>query len=380
MLPWVLLIGLLIALAASAIWQRQQMNKLQKQLQLQLQEYKQLKLDFDYFTQLHNRLFDEINDGFIVLDGAHNVLQANASATRLTHHTMVGETLIATIQNQALDELVQEGWNADGDVLERVIDIDEQSFRTTVRKLGTERELLLAITLTDITALNRARRARQEMVRNISHELRTPITSISLIAENLREDKVRRSKKGRKMVNSIRQQVGMITQLVQEMRDLSRIESGQMPVKLVPSPLEEPINAGIELLLDLSDNKQQIVVLDVPPNVIVLMDSPKIERVVKNIFHNAVKFSREGGAISIVVKVYDEDAIVAIADNGEGIPPEDLPRIFERFFQVDRSRQDGTGLGLAIARHIVQAHGGNIWAESLQGEGSTFYFSLSLVH
>ncbi len=380
MVLWVLIIGLVVILIASVSFQRRQLDKIQWQLKTCIDDSTQSERKAEYTSQLQKLLFDEISDGFIVLDESQIVIQANAVATQIANHQMVGETLIASIPNQALDELVQETWDANGDKMERVIEAGEQSFRTTARKITTERGVLLVITLTDITALNHARRARQEMVRNISHELRTPITSISLIAENLREDKVRRSKKGRKMVNSIRHQVGMMTQLVQEMRDLSRIESGQMPVKLVPAPLEAPIDTGIELLQDLSDNKQQTIEIDIPPNIIVLMDASKIERVVKNIVHNAVKFTREAGTIAITARVYDEDAIVAIADNGQGIPGDDLPRIFERFFQVDRSRHDGTGLGLAIARHIVQAHGGEIWAESVEGKGSTFYFSLSLVN
>ena len=110
----------------------------------------------------------------------------------------------------------------------------------------------------------------------------------------------------------------------------------------------------------------------------VLADVERIQKVVTNLVHNALKFTPAGGAVEVAAEMADQEVILSVKDTGVGIPAENLPRIFERFYKADRARSSGgTGLGLAIAKHIVQGHGGRIWAESVEGQGSTFYFSLT---
>ena len=196
-----------------------------------------------------------------------------------------------------------------------------------------------------------------------------------LVVDGAAQGKV---KKSRKIASEIRREVNTLTQLVQEMRDLSLIESGQMPVRLTPDNLLDIITAGVEPLLTLAENKEQTITIDVPGDILVLADDLQIRRAVKNIVHNAVKFSPNGGQIHITATTTEDEAIIAVKDTGPGIPAADLERIFERFFQVDRARRTGTGLGLAIVRHIVLAHGGRVWVESVEGAGATFYFALAL--
>ena len=112
-----------------------------------------------------------------------------------------------------------------------------------------------------------------------------------------------------------------------------------------------------------------------------MADEARVEQVLVNLIHNAIKFTPSGGRISISAKAKNNDILASVADTGVGIPADDLPRIFERFYKADKSRSGGgTGLGLAIAKHIVEAHGGRIWAESVEGKGSTFNFTLPLEH
>jgi two-component system phosphate regulon sensor histidine kinase PhoR len=165
---------------------------------------------------------------------------------------------------------------------------------------------------------------------------------------------------------------------VQEMRDLSLIESGQMPVRMTPTSLHMVVQASIEPLLTLAENKAQVITIDVPENILVLADERQIQRAIKNIVHNAIKFTPEGGQIDVTTAVTDEEAIIAVRDSGPGIAAEEVTRIFERFYQVDRARREGTGLGLAIVRHIVMSHGGRTWAESVEGQGTTFFIALAL--
>ena len=162
------------------------------------------------------------------------------------------------------------------------------------------------------------------------------------------------------------------------MRDLALIESGQMPVRLTPSDLTEIVQQTVDQLMPLVENKQQTITVDVPQGTCVLADDLQIRRALKNILHNAVKFTPEMGLIEVRATISADEVIIAVKDSGPGIPPEDVPRLFERFFQVDRARRNGTGLGLAIVRHIVLAHGGRTWAESAPGEGATFFLTLAL--
>jgi two-component system phosphate regulon sensor histidine kinase PhoR len=166
--------------------------------------------------------------------------------------------------------------------------------------------------------------------------------------------------------------------MVQELLELSRIESGKVPLQLISVSPQELLNhaaerlrlqaerAGLELSVQVSG--------DLP---CVLADPTRLDQVIVNLLHNAIKFTPPGGKILLSANPDDGMVIFSVADTGVGIPAEALSRIFERFYKTDRARSGGgTGLGLSIARHLVEAHGGRIWAESREGEGSTFYFSV----
>jgi two-component system phosphate regulon sensor histidine kinase PhoR len=156
------------------------------------------------------------------------------------------------------------------------------------------------------------------------------------------------------------------------------IESGQMPLRLASTNLLDLAQAQVERFYPRALQKQLAITVDISPGMCVLADGEMLARVLSNILHNALKFTLPGGRISVEARKDGENVIVSVADTGPGIPHEELGRIFERFYKVDRARgQSGTGLGLAIARHIVEGHGGRIWAESEAGHGATFYFMLS---
>jgi two-component system phosphate regulon sensor histidine kinase PhoR len=144
--------------------------------------------------------------------------------------------------------------------------------------------------------------------------------------------------------------------------------------------LAEIIKQAVERLRAQSDRTGLSIVLDIPdklpqPSI----DRERIEQVLINLIHNAIKFTPPGGSVTIRARQEGQDVLVSVSDTGVGIPADDLPRIFERFYKSDKSRSGGgTGLGLAIAKHIIEAHGGRIWAESVEGKGSTFHFTLPL--
>lgn len=327
---------------------------------------------------LHESLHRAVDDAVLILDTQQQILFANQAAATLLGPDIEGKRLNSVISSPELEILFQDAQVVGGEGMERRIECQHQVLRAraVVLQNNTNHEV---VTLRDVTEFQRLERARREMVSNISHELSTPITAIGLLADTIIAGLItEKPKRLRKMLADIRREVDTLGQLVQEMRDLSLIESGQMPIRLTPINLSLVVQASIEQLLSLAENKSQSITVEVPPGVQVLADELQIQRAIKNILHNAIKFSPQAEQIQVSATVANDEVFVSVKDNGPGIPAEDLPRIFERFYQVDRARRHGTGLGLAIVRHIVVAHGGRIWAESTEGQGATFFFTLAL--
>jgi len=165
---------------------------------------------------------------------------------------------------------------------------------------------------------------------------------------------------------------------VEELLELSRIESGQAPLRLAPTSVAEVMIPPVERLRPQAERAGLALEIELPPRLPhVSTDVDRARLVLTNLVHNAIKFTPPGGRITVAVRQDGDEVIFSVHDTGVGIPAEDLPRIFERFYKADRARSGGgTGLGLAIAKHIIQGHGGRIWAESVEGQGSTFYFIL----
>jgi two-component system phosphate regulon sensor histidine kinase PhoR len=238
----------------------------------------------------------------------------------------------------------------------------------------------------DVSELRRLRQIRAEFIDNLSHELRTPLTTVSLLAETLtREADVAGDSippRMRDRIVKIEVETGHLVQMVSELLDLSRIESGGglgVVDVLDLGRVTAESTERLRLFADRQGVTLRIQIADpLPP---VRGDAARLGQVVVNLVHNAVKFSPDGGDVTVSVRPDAEgEVVVSIADHGVGIPRAAQPRIFERFYKVDRARvrgeAGGTGLGLAIARHIVEQHGGRIWVESREGRGSTFSFAV----
>jgi two-component system phosphate regulon sensor histidine kinase PhoR len=326
--------------------------------------------------QLRDLLLRATDDALLVLDADQRISFANSPAETLLGSNLIGQSLQNVLQQPELETLVQDAQMVGGEGMERRIELEKHILEAHAIT-STDSEPVGILTLRDVTHIQRLERARREMVSNITHELSTPITTIGLLAETLLISRGK-AKQMRKLAKDISREVDTLTQLVQEIRDLSLIESGQMPVRLMPTDLAAMVTASIDQLRTLAENKKQKIWVDVPENIQVLADDLQIQRALKNIVHNAIKFSPEGSKIRVSCTVSGDEAVIAVTDDGPGIPSDELPRIFERFYQVDRARSDGTGLGLAIVRHIVRAHGGRTWAESIEGQGATVFISLAL--
>ncbi|RPJ02943.1 MAG: PAS domain-containing protein [Chloroflexi bacterium] len=379
MLPWIIAGLALIALVVLTRMVFQSRTRLRAVELEQTRLRESLIAQIKQAEQLRDDLFRVVDDALLVMDARQVITFANDAAEMLLGENPVGRTLIQAIPQPELVMLFQDAQLVRGEGVDQRIELDKHIFHARMVASANEQHPFEILVLRDVTQIQRLERARREMVSNITHELNTPITAIGLLADtllNLTEQG--KTKKTRKMAHDIRREVDTLTQLVQEMQDLSLIESGQMPVRLMPTDLREMVQRSVEPLLALAENKHQTVSIDVPPDVLVLADERTIGRAIKNIVHNAVKYTPPGGQVQVTATTAADEAIVSVRDDGPGIPAPDLSRIFERFYQVDRARREGTGLGLAIVRHIVMAHGGRAWAESVEGQGATFFISLAL--
>ena len=254
-----------------------------------------------------------------------------------------------------------------------------------------------AIVIEDFTELRRLERARRDFVANISHELRTPLASVRLLAETLEDAIDTDPEQAQIFVEKIENEVEHLTALVTELLDLSRIESGKMPMSIEPVEAELLVREVMARMLPQAQRHRINLRTEIEQGKrLVAADSKQITRVLVNLLHNAIKFTPSGGTVVIGTRPHagSEGTTQSffVRDTGAGIPPEDLPRIFERFYKVNRARSKasysmpagqesgGSGLGLAIARHVVEAHGGRIKAESAPGQGSTFTFTLPVMY
>jgi two-component system phosphate regulon sensor histidine kinase PhoR len=232
----------------------------------------------------------------------------------------------------------------------------------------------------DLTELRGLQTMRRELIGNISHELRTPLAGIKAMLETLKEGAIEDKQAAADFLSRIEGEADRMTQMVSEITELSRIETGRAELRMTPLNLKLLVEEVAAQLNPLAQRHQVTITTDLATDLPAGRgDKDRIRQALVNLVHNAIKFNHPGGSVTMSTKASGEFVIVSVSDTGVGIPEEELPHVFERFYKADRARtRGGSGLGLAIAKHIVQAHGGSIWAQSEEGQGSTFSFSLPI--
>lgn len=367
-------------------------------------------------TPLFHTAAQALDAGLVIVDTTSYVLYLNLEAERMldvSARDAVGKGLIVLLRDYQADALVRQ-----------VIETNER-MESTIQPVFSGRTLRLRclpitgrddpgivtgvlLLIRDLTQLSLLERSRRDMVANVSHELRTPLASLKLLVETLQSDPP--PPVARRMLGQVAEEIDAINQLVDELHELSQIESGRIAIKLQPTPFVPVITRSLSRIRPQAERKGIEIIATIPDELpLVLIDPERIGQVLINLLHNAVKFTGGGG--EIIVRVFElevEEArpslglpkvaeaaqmalpqpfnpgtylAVEVRDSGIGIPEQELPRIFERFYKVDRARTrnvGGTGLGLAIAKHLIEGHGGMIWASSQEGVGSTFFFVLPL--
>jgi two-component system phosphate regulon sensor histidine kinase PhoR len=335
-------------------------------------------------------VLDHMADGVIITDESSRVQLINAAAARLldtSEEAALGRTFAQVAPYHGLIEM----WKScrdQGDEQMEMVEVSRQGlFLQAIATPFTEADAEgYLVILQDLTRIRRLETIRRDFISNISHELRTPLAGLKALVDTLRGGAIKDQPAAKRFLKRMDAEVDTLTQMVEELLELSRIESGLVPLRLAPTPVSEVVIPPVERLRPQAERAGLELIARVPPELPgVITDVDRARLVLVNLVHNAVKFTPPGGRVVVSAELAAQESerdevILSVQDTGVGIPADDLPRIFERFYKADRARSGGgTGLGLAIAKHVVQGHGGRIWAESVEGEGSTFFFTLPVV-
>ncbi|MBK9924948.1 MAG: PAS domain-containing protein [Anaerolineales bacterium] len=325
-------------------------------------------------------VLEQITDGVLIVDSQGIVQFANPAAGRLFQASNpINRSITEVIRHHQLVE----AWRRCQQTRELQSETVEVPARHQYLQLvvipdqHASGSLLL---VQDLTRIRRLETVRRDFISNLSHELRTPLASLKALTETLQDGALDDPPAARRFIDHIQVEVDALTQMVTELLELSRIESGRLSLDLQPvAPCDLLDSASRRMQVQAERARLNLRVdcgKDLPK---VKIDSQRLEQVLVNLIHNAVKFTKPEGEVVLFADAGIGEVRFAVRDTGIGIPAEDVTRIFERFYRVDKSRTgSGTGLGLSIAKHIVEAHKGRIWAESMEGQGSTFYFTIPI--
>lgn len=323
-------------------------------------------------------------DGVIMTDRERTVVLANDTAQSMfgfKEKGLIGHPLIQAVHDYEIDEVAKKCLETGKEQTAQLeLGTPKRFLRVIAVPLMTGRPTGILLLFQDLTQMKSLQTMRREFVGNVSHELRTPLATIKAIVETLEDGAIEDKSMAKGFLGTIDTEVERMAHMVGELTELSRIETGQAELKLEPVNLGQLVAEVIARLSPQAERQGISVSAQIPADIPAIQaDRERIQQVVLNLLHNAIKFTPQGGEATISAELREDSVVVNIADTGIGISEDDLPHVFERFYKSDRSRTGGgTGLGLAIAKHIVQAHGGSIWTHSQEGKGSTFSFSLPL--
>ena len=341
----------------------------------------QLKLENVTLTQV----MDSMADGVIVLDGDGQVTLFNDPAREMFSIgdlNPLGSRLAEVIRDFEIIELASRAFDKSEQYQSEVELVENRMYLSvTATPLGLEMEKGILITVHDLTGIKQTETSRKQFVSNVSHELRSPIASVKAMVEVLEDGAINENDVALDFLQRISRDLERMTTLVDDLLELSRIESGQESFNIETLELGPVVSEAISLVRDQNrmSISSDVILINDTTNVGVMVEKGRLIQILVNLLQNAVKFTSPVGEIKVSNNLIDEFVEIHVSDTGSGISEDHVPYVFERFYKVDKSRSDhGTGLGLAIVKHLVQAHGGEVGLSSVEGEGSSFTFTLPL--
>lgn len=364
---------------------KQQKDEIEKLSELIWNLTSKLKQQNQEITQEQKKLSAVLNhmtDAVIIVDEGGSVKLFNPAAKKmfqLQEDFPSERTIVEFIRNHQIYELIKD---CQREQIQKEISIDINRNKMFVHVIAKPLDEIytnaVLLIIQDFTRLNQLEKVRRDFVSNVSHELRTPIASIKALSDTLQEGALEDPPAARRFLQRMNIEIDNLTQMVQELLELSKIESGRISLKkslIHPSDL---VTIAVERMVVQAERSGLSLSINIPENISsIYVDPDRIGQVFVNLIHNAIKFTEPGGSIIVDVNENQSEVVFCIKDNGIGIEKEFQSRIFERFFKTDRARtSDGTGLGLSIVKHIIDAHNGRIWLESELRKGSAFFFSI----
>jgi two-component system phosphate regulon sensor histidine kinase PhoR len=327
-------------------------------------------------------LLSLIDDGVFVLDNRHEIQYMNDAAAGIFGSNVVKDrplTFIEVVRDYECDALVKQCINT-GHVQAASIKIRGKKQYLDIKVSPDAQSRNYIVIVKDLTEKRHLEEIRRDFISNVSHEFRTPISSIKLIAETLIDGALGDPEVNKNFLLKIGIEADKLMSMTNELTELSMMENRETTLNKHSLKINSLIRQVAQRLQAQADRKGLTLSIDIEPAAPdLVIDQYRIEQVLVNLVYNAIKFTNPGGIIAISAKTRDNEIMISVSDTGIGIPREELLRVFERFYKVNKARDDeGVGLGLAISRHIINSHGGKIWAESEEGKGSTFFFTLPL--
>jgi two-component system phosphate regulon sensor histidine kinase PhoR len=387
---WPYLSGLLLAVVVALhLWWRRSFLALQRKFEEQRQSLAKQQERQDAAAQIQAQqqaVFNSMVEGVLVLDEAGRVQLINQSLQRLfpLGSDARGQTIIEAFRLPELADLVKrlrkerplESCTLElPGMEERWVEVNAAA---VLDRDGAQHGAILVFH--DLTRIKQLEHTRQEFVANVSHELRTPLSLIKGFVETLLEGAKNDPEKATRFLQTIEKHTDRLTFLIEDLLTISRLESGQIVMNLHPINLREETQRVLDDLRSRADEKSSRLDNSVPAGLTAHADADRLQQVLFNLVENAIKYGRNEGCVTIGGHEGSEGKVeLWVRDDGPGIPAEACERVFERFYRVDRARSretGGTGLGLSIVKHIVQAHGGEVWLKSDLGAGATFHFTL----
>jgi two-component system phosphate regulon sensor histidine kinase PhoR len=356
------------------------LNQMSAQLETRLRELTAEKAEL-------NATLANMIEGVLVVDAAGRIRLANETLRRqfALPDSAIGKTVTEAFRSAPLQDFVSQalaGQQISAREIpffgpeERVFDVNAACLRG--RDGGATGAVIV---FHDITRIKQLENIRKEFVANVSHELRTPLSIIKGYVETLLDEQPPEEPTAKQFLQTIERHSRRLESLIADLLSISELESQQARLNLTAVSVRAEAESVLEELKQRAREKNMAVVSEVPENLPpVRADAERLHQVLFNLLDNAVKYTQAGGRVVVTAKEKDDEAQVCVTDNGPGIAPEHLSRIFERFYRADKARSrelGGTGLGLSIVKHIIQAHGGRVWVESQPGKGSAFYFTVS---
>ena len=379
----------LVALASLHFWWRAKFNAQaeRRAAEIETSQRKQQQTSLDAKAQ-QQVLFNSMLEGLLLLDRSRKIYLVNRAFKNLfgLKTELRGKTIVEALRLHELDELIQRV-EAEQQVLDYEIKLPDLNERwlqvnaAVITNAAGERDGTILV-FRDLTRLKQLERTREEFVANVSHELRTPLSLIKGYVETLLDGARDNPEVAERFLKIIERNANRLDLLIQDLLTISALESEKIKLNLQPVALRALVEKVFTDLHAKAENKNVELVNDVP-ELTANGDVNRLDQVLANLVDNAIKYGRAEGRVTVGGKKLDDGKVeIFVRDDGPGIPPEAINRVFERFYRVDKARsrdQGGTGLGLSIVKHIVQAHGGEVRVESELGKGATFFFTVPAV-